>query len=74
MVFGVLSEVFSHKLYEQFTKLLAKWWVEPFNLSVSISSSVLSTVIIEKWWKMSTILYYWFTDRFNIVKFFLITG
>ena len=48
MVLGVLREVFSHKLYEQFTKLLAKWWVEPFNLSVFISSIILSTVIIEK--------------------------
>ena len=56
MVLGILSEVFSHKLYEQFTKLLAKWWVEPFNLSVFISSIILSTVIIEKWQKMSTIL------------------
>ena len=50
MAFAVLEEVFPHKFDEQFTNIcfviLAMWWVEPYNLPVSISSSVLSIAII----------------------------
>ena len=50
MVFVVLGEKLPHKLDEQFTniclRILALWTVEPFNLSVSISSSFLSIAII----------------------------
>ena len=52
MAFVVLAEVFPHKLDEQlaniFFHILALWWVEPYNLSVSTSSSVLSIAIIER--------------------------
>ena len=50
MVFTVFGEVFPHKLEGQFTNIcfhiLAKLWVEPYNLPVSISLSVLSIAII----------------------------
>ena len=52
MLFVVVEEVFHQNLDEQFTNIsfhiLAIWCVEPDNLSVSISSSVLSiaTIII----------------------------
>ena len=60
MVFTVLGEVFPQKLDEQFTNIrfhiLAIWWVEPYNLHVSISSSVLSiAIIVRNLVKMSTI-------------------
>ena len=52
MVFAVLEEVFPDKLDEQFTNIcfhiLAIWWVEPYNLPVSISASVLSIAIIAR--------------------------
>ena len=54
MVFVVLGEVFSHRLDEQFTKIvfhiLTIWWAEPYNLSITISSSVLSIAIIKRHW------------------------
>ena len=60
MVFAVLGKMFPHKFDEQFTNIcfhiLAIWWVEPYNLPVSISSSVLSiAIIIRNLVKMSTI-------------------
>ena len=78
MVFAVLGEVFPHKLDKQFTNIcfhiLTIWWVEPYNLPVSISSSVLSiAIIVRYWWKMSIILYCWFVDAFNLVELFFIT-
>ena len=79
MVFVVLGKVFPHKLDEQFTNtcfhISVILWGDPCNLSVSISSSVLSNAIIKRhWWKMSTILHCSFIDRFNFAKLFLITG
>ena len=50
MVFAVLGEVFPHKPDEQFTNIcfhiLAIWWVEPYNLPVSVSLRVLSNALI----------------------------
>ena len=50
LLFVVLGEVLPHKLDEQFTSscflILAIWWVQPYDLSVSVSSSVLSIAII----------------------------
>ena len=79
MVFVVLGKVFPHKLDEQFTNtcfhISVILWGDPCNLSVSISSSVLSNAIIKRhWWKMSTILHCSFIDRFIFAKLFLITG
>ena len=50
MLFVIVEEVFPHNLDEQFTNtclhILAIWCVERDNLSVSISSSVLSIAIM----------------------------
>ena len=50
MLFVVVEEVFPQNLDEQFTNIcfhiLAIWCVEPDNLSVSISSRVLSIATI----------------------------
>ena len=50
MVFAVFEEVFPHKFDEQFTNIcfhiLTMWWVEPYIIPVSISSSVLKIAII----------------------------
>ena len=50
MVFAVLEKVFPHKLDEQFTNIcfhiLAIWRVAPYDLPVSIPSSVLKIAII----------------------------
>ena len=52
MVLVVLTKVFPHKLDEQlaniFFHILALWWVEPYNLSVSTSSLLLLKDIDEK--------------------------
>ena len=51
MVFAFLGELFPHRLDEQFANIyfliLAIWWIESYNLYVSISSSVLSIAIIK---------------------------
>ena len=52
MVFAVLGKVFPQKFDQQLSNIcfsiLAIWWVEPFNLSVSFFSSVLLLLLKDR--------------------------
>ena len=70
-VYQTLSE-FGFDLQLHVRLLLS--FVEPYNLSVSISPSVLSIAFIKRhWWKMFSILLCCFIDRFNFGNLFLVT-
>ena len=78
MVFVVLEKVLLHKVDQQFTNIrvhiLAIWWVEPYDLSVSVSLSVLNVAIIRRNRRKCPLSFRGcLIDRFNFAELFLIT-